>query len=151
MLSALAFLAFVLCTVIAVVIAMNLLIAIMGDSYDRVQENKAVHGRIERAEVLVAINWLVRRTIPKKLYASRRRATNTAAAAAAASVFSAARMRDQTDGLEHQAGGLSLSSLLAARHRRRPLLPRNHQPTSPHQLTQEAKNDGLGGGKKCEM
>ena len=58
-LSALALLVFVLYTVLAVVIAMNLLIAIMGDSYDRVRENQAVHSRIERAEALVAMDWLV--------------------------------------------------------------------------------------------
>ena len=65
-LSVLALVAFVLYTVIAVVIAMNLLIAIMGDSYDRVRENQTAHGRIERAEVLVAMDWLVRRIMPEE-------------------------------------------------------------------------------------
>ena len=63
-LSVLALVAFVLCTVIAVVIAMNLLIAIMGDSFNRVCENQTVHGRIERAEALVAMDWLVRWVVP---------------------------------------------------------------------------------------
>ena len=53
-LTTLSVLSFVLYTVFVLVIAMNLLIAIMGDSYDRV-EDQMVHGRIQRAGTLVAM------------------------------------------------------------------------------------------------
>ena len=59
-LTVLSVIAFVLFAVLVVLVAMNLLIAIMGDSYDRVRENQVVHGRIQRAETLVAMEWFVR-------------------------------------------------------------------------------------------
>ena len=60
-LTTLSVLAFVLYAVFVLVTAMNLLITVMGDSYDRVREEQAVHGRIQRAETLVAMDWLVLR------------------------------------------------------------------------------------------
>jgi len=60
-LAVLSVIAFVLYTGFVLIVAMNLLIAIMGDSYDRVRESQAVHGRLQRAEALVAMDWLVRR------------------------------------------------------------------------------------------
>ena len=60
-LAVLSVITFVLYTVFVLIVAMNLLIAIMGDSYDRVRESQTVHGRLQRAEALVAMDWLVRR------------------------------------------------------------------------------------------
>ena len=56
-----------------VIVLLNMLIAIMGDSYGRVSENAEVVARIERARVLVDIDhtwhrWLSRRCYPRCLH-----------------------------------------------------------------------------------
>ena len=55
----------------ASIVAMNLLIAIMGDAFDRVRDNQKVEGRMEKAKVLCEIDqtflWLLRRQ-RKKLF-----------------------------------------------------------------------------------
>eukprot|EP00944_MAST-04C_sp_MAST-4C-sp1_P003354 g3354.t1 len=60
-----ALLAFTFYMVFVTVISMNLLIAIMGDAFDRVRENQKVEGRMEKARVLAEIEdnwlWLLRR------------------------------------------------------------------------------------------
>ena len=55
-----ALLAFTFYMIFVTVISMNLLIAIMGDAFDRVRENQRVEGRMEKARVLSEIedNWL---------------------------------------------------------------------------------------------
>ena len=50
-----AILAFCLYMFLVPIVTMNLLIAIMGDSFDRVRENQVVEGRMERARVICAI------------------------------------------------------------------------------------------------
>ena len=60
-LATLSVIAFGFYAVFVLVVGMNLPIAIMSDSYDRVRENQAVHGRIQQAETLVAMEWIVRR------------------------------------------------------------------------------------------
>ena len=51
---------FVIYTIFMVVIAMNLLITIMSDSYDRVRMNELAYGRIEQAAALVSMEWIAR-------------------------------------------------------------------------------------------
>jgi hypothetical protein len=60
-----AILAFCLYMFLVPIVTMNLLIAIMGDSYDRVRDNEAVEGRLQKAEVLADMDrtwrfWLTR-------------------------------------------------------------------------------------------
>ena len=55
---------FVVFTFVIVVVLLNLLIAIMGDTFDRIRENQELEGRIEKARVLVDIDrswfWLIK-------------------------------------------------------------------------------------------
>ncbi len=57
--------AFCLYMFLVPIVTMNLLIAIMGDSYDRVRDNEVVEGRLQKAEVLADMDrtwgfWLAR-------------------------------------------------------------------------------------------
>ena len=55
-----ALIAFTLYMIFVTVISMNLLIAIMGDAFDRVRDNQKIEGRMEKARVLCEIEetWL---------------------------------------------------------------------------------------------
>ena len=69
-----AILAFCLYMFLVPIVTMNLLIAIMGDSYDRVRDNEAVEGRLQKAGVLADMDrtwrfWLTRNeTVRRRNY-----------------------------------------------------------------------------------
>ena len=63
--------AFCLYMFLVPIVTMNLLIAIMGDSYDRVRDNEVVEGRLQKAEILADMDktwgfWLARNPIQRK-------------------------------------------------------------------------------------
>jgi hypothetical protein len=58
---------FVFFQFIVVVLMLNLIIAIMGDSYEKVKENETVEALHERAKVIVDMELLCERNIPPAL------------------------------------------------------------------------------------